>query len=122
MGLLGQHDCFLINKKLADNTYFLYYFSMYNNLVKDKQRIKILKALADETRLQIIRVLFQKEQEAKCGEVGELCHMSKSNASYHFRTLREAGLIHMRNEGQSKFLRINQETFEKYLPTFLETL
>ncbi|QOS97477.1 helix-turn-helix transcriptional regulator [Brevibacterium sp. JNUCC-42] len=95
---------------------------MYIKSINDNQRIKILKALADETRLQIIRVLFQKEQEAKCGEVGELCHMSKSNASYHFRTLREAGLIHMRSEGQSKFLRIKQETFEQYLPSFLDTL
>jgi ArsR family transcriptional regulator, lead/cadmium/zinc/bismuth-responsive transcriptional repressor len=90
--------------------------------LQDELRIKIFKALADPTRLEIIRTLYQNQKEMNCGEVGEQCEASKSNASYHFRTLREAGLIKVRKDAQSKFITLNLETFERYIPGFLETL
>nr|WP_236693028.1 helix-turn-helix domain-containing protein [Aneurinibacillus tyrosinisolvens] len=57
-----------------------------------------------------------------CGEVGEQCQASKSNASYHFRTLREAGLIKVQKSSQMKLITLDMETFEQYLPGFLNTL
>lgn len=57
-----------------------------------------------------------------CGEVGAQCESSKSNASYPFKTLREAGLIIVRREDQVKYIQINYETFRRYLPGFLDTL
>lgn len=84
--------------------------------------MKIFKALADPTRLEIIRTLHGSAKEMNCGEVGHLCEASKSNTSYHFRTLREAGLINVRKEAQTKYMSINQETFQTYLPGFLATL
>ncbi|MBY9079263.1 helix-turn-helix transcriptional regulator [Paenibacillus sp. HN-1] len=91
-------------------------------LLNDEQRVQIFKALADPTRLQIIRTLRDSRTELNCGEVGERCEASKSNASYHFRTLREAGLIMVRKEAQTKYIQIRQETFDHYLPGFLDTL
>lgn len=89
----------------------------------DEQRIKIFKALADPTRLEIVRTLFKnKSHDMNCGEVGEQCEASKSNASYHFRTLREAGLIVVRKDAQTKWIRLDEEAFEQYLPGFLDTL
>lgn len=85
-------------------------------------RVKIFKALADPTRIEIIRTLHKCSNEMNCGEVGEQCEASKSNASYHFKTLREAGLIIVRREGQIKYIKINYETFQQYLPGFLDTL
>ncbi|NRD76828.1 helix-turn-helix transcriptional regulator [Bacillus sp. BRMEA1] len=90
--------------------------------VKDEQLVRIFKALADPTRLEIIRTLYRSGREMNCGEVGEQCEASKSNASYHFRLLREAGLIVVRKEAQSKLIRLNLEVFENYLPSFLTTL
>ncbi|MFD2371181.1 ArsR/SmtB family transcription factor [Brevibacillus sp. GCM10020057] len=87
-----------------------------------EQRIKIFKALADETRLEIIRTLYANGKEMNCGEVGQLCEISKSNTSYHFRTLREAKLIQVRKEAQTKYMKLNLETFDTYLPGFLDTL
>lgn len=87
-----------------------------------EQRVKILKALADPTRLCIVKLLYRSQKEMSCGEVGEQCQASKSNASYHFRTLREAGLIKVRREGQIKYTTISMETFHQYLPGFLDTL
>lgn len=88
----------------------------------DEQRVKILRALADETRLDIVRTLYLKEKELSCGEIGENCNVTKSTASYHFRTLREAGLTIVRKDARTKYVKLNLETFERYLPGFLETL
>ncbi|MCO4520281.1 Transcriptional regulator, ArsR family [Streptococcus infantarius subsp. infantarius] len=90
-------------------------YSNYN----DEDLIKIFKALADPVRLNILRILSKRESELGCGEVGELLDMSKSAVSYHFKTLREAGLTITRKAGQNKFVRLNHETLEKYLLTNL---
>ncbi|EHJ52198.1 ArsR/SmtB family transcription factor [Streptococcus macacae] len=89
---------------------------------QDEIRIKIFKALADPIRLQIIRILNDKKEELSCGEMGQLLNMSKSAASYHFKTLREAGLTSTRKAGQNKFVQLNKESFQSFLPGFLESL
>jgi DNA-binding transcriptional ArsR family regulator len=88
----------------------------------DEKRVNIFKALSDPTRIEIIRTLFKTNKEMACGEVGEICAVSKSNFSYHFRTLREAGLIKVRKDAQTKYTKLDEATFRKYLPGFLETL
>lgn len=94
-------------------------YSNYN----DEDLIKIFKALADPVRLNILRILSKRESELGCGEVGELLDMSKSAVSYHFKTLREAGLTITRKAGQNKFVRLNHETLEKYsLTNFINNL
>ncbi|MBK8155969.1 ArsR/SmtB family transcription factor [Streptococcus infantarius] len=90
-------------------------YSNYN----DEDLIKIFKSLADPVRLNILRILSKRESELGCGEVGELLDMSKSAVSYHFKTLREAGLTITRKAGQNKFVRLNHETLEKYSLTNL---
>lgn len=90
-------------------------YSNYN----DEDLIKIFKTLADPVRLNILRILSKRESELGCGEVGELLDMSKSAVSYHFKTLREAGLTITRKAGQNKFVRLNHETLEKYSLTNL---
>ncbi|NRR02259.1 winged helix-turn-helix transcriptional regulator [Brevibacillus sp. RS1.1] len=90
--------------------------------LNNDHRVKMFQALADETRLEIIRVLYANKKEMNCGEVGDICNTSKSNTSYHLRTLREAKLIKVRKEAQTKYTSIDMETFESYLPGFLDTL
>ncbi|MCP1309275.1 MULTISPECIES: ArsR/SmtB family transcription factor [Paenibacillus] len=91
-------------------------------MFNDEQRVKIFKALADETRLDIIRTLYTNKKEMNCGEVMDIRDTSKSNTSYHLRTLREAKLIKVRKEAQTKYMSIDIETFQTYLPGFLDTL
>lgn len=88
----------------------------------DELRVKIFKALADEIRLDIIRTLYTTKKEMNCGEVGDIRDTSKSNTSYHLRTLKEAKLIKVRKEAQAKYMSIELETFHTYLPGFLDTL
>ncbi|AYV66971.1 ArsR family transcriptional regulator [Niallia circulans] len=89
---------------------------------KDQIKVQIFKALADESRLEIIRILRDQKTELSCGEVGEKINITKSTASYHFKTLREAGLTSTRKETRNKYVKLNLDTFEKYLPGFLDSL
>ncbi|GEO48620.1 ArsR/SmtB family transcription factor [Companilactobacillus kimchii] len=89
---------------------------------KDIQRAEIFKVLSDPNRLQMIRILYQAHRELTCGEVGEKLDLSKSTVSYHFKKLRKVGLTNTRKEAQIKYLSLNMDTFEKYLPGFLAVL
>lgn len=88
----------------------------------DEILIKIFRALSDKTRLEILRILRDKGGEMNCGEIGEHIDIPKSTASYHFKTLREAGLTISHKESLTIYVSLNLETFEKYLPNFLDIL
>ena len=68
--------------------------------------VKIFKALSDETRLRIIKLLEQ----------GELCvcditaalDMVQPKVSFHLSTLKEAGLIKDRKQGKWVHYRLNE--------------
>ncbi|MEZ0118589.1 UNVERIFIED_ORG: DNA-binding transcriptional ArsR family regulator [Heyndrickxia coagulans] len=113
----------ILKKHLTNNNESCDNSSMDTKLqTTDEMRIKVLKALADSTRLKMIRVLYFNKNEMSCGEVGEKVIISKPNTSYHFRILSEAGLIKDRKIGQIRYVSINKEIFDTYLPGFLETL
>ncbi|CAH1853816.1 ArsR/SmtB family transcription factor [Convivina praedatoris] len=90
--------------------------------LEDQKRAEIFKTLSDANRLKIIRTLQASNREMTCGEVGAQLSISKSTVSYHFKALRAVGLTNTRKEAQSKYLSLNQETFNKYLPGFLDSL
>lgn len=89
---------------------------------EDEKRVEIFKTLSDSNRLRMIRILHQAHRELTCGEVGEKLNINKSTVSYHFKLLRSVGLTNTRRDGQNKFLSIRQETFDKFLPGFLDSL
>ncbi len=89
---------------------------------EDEVRSKIFKALSDPLRLEILRFLKHKGTEVTCGEIGDNVNLTKSAASYHFKNLREAGLTFTRKESREKYVSINYEMFEQYLPKFLDTI
>ncbi|MDU0206396.1 ArsR/SmtB family transcription factor [Paenibacillus sp. MAH-36] len=91
-------------------------------VLKDEHSARVFKTLADETRLEIIRNQYAHKKEMSCGEVSDIHGTSKSNNSYHLRTLREAKLIKVRKEAQTRYMSIDMETFQTYLPGFLDTL
>ena len=64
-----------------------------------------LKALADETRLQIIQLL--KDRERYVGEIADALDISHSSASRHLGLLTTAELLEMRKENNMRFYRLN---------------
>ena len=63
------------------------------NLSEDDLRVKIFKALADNVRLKIIRLLYRANTELSCGEIGDLLIISKSAASYHLKLCEKLVLL-----------------------------
>jgi len=93
-----------------------------NSAAEDERCVAIFKALAEQNRLRIMRVLYQTPREMTCSEVGEQLNISKSTVSYHFKALRLVGLTNTRQVAQTKYLSLQLATFDRYLPGFLATL
>jgi ArsR family transcriptional regulator, arsenate/arsenite/antimonite-responsive transcriptional repressor len=64
------------------------------------------KALSDETRLQIMTLLLDREELCVCDFVGAL-GLTQSKASRHLRYLYHAGLVEDRREGLWMHYRIS---------------
>jgi DNA-binding transcriptional ArsR family regulator len=59
---------------------------------------KILKSLADESRLKIVRLLLNGEQSVS--EVVRSLRMAQPQVSHHLSILRSSGLVDTRREGK----------------------
>ena len=90
--------------------------------LNDQQRIKVFNALADEKRICMIRLLFRENNRPMCSDIGRSLGISKSNGSYHLKILSDAQLVSIEREGVTKYVTLNKEMFDRYLPGFLTTL
>lgn len=63
-----------------------------------KNKVKVFKALSDETRYAIAHMLAQHES-LSCGEISEAFHLSQPALSHHFRKLIDAGVIIAQKNG-----------------------
>lgn len=79
----------------------------------------VLHALSDPVRLQIVAGLSD-GSEHSCGSLD--LPVTKSTCTHHFRVLREAGLIHQRQEGTSRLNSLRREDLEARFPGLLETV
>jgi len=62
-----------------------------------KQSAKVFKALSDETRLRILKIL---EQRPLCVcEIQYVLKGSQPNVSHHLKTLSDAGLVESKKDG-----------------------
>lgn len=82
--------------------------------------VAILAALSDPTRLTILLRLAAAEADIRCGDFTDLA--TKSNLSYHFAKMREAGLVSLRSEGTSRFLALRNDDIEQQFPGLLDQL
>lgn len=87
-------------------------------MINDEGRVKILKALGDEVRLNIVRLLHKVDKEMMCSDISDKVDVGNSTISYHLKTLREAGLTITRKDGQNRYISLKMETFDRYLPCF----
>ena len=81
--------------------------------------LKIHKALADETRLRLVRVLSQ--GPLNVNEIIHILHMGQSRISRHLKILAEAQLVTNRREGTWVYYQTNQ-TKSGIVPEMLELL
>ena len=75
------------------------------------------RALADETRLQIIHLLMARGEMCVC-EFMPLLGLTQSNVSFHLKTLKYAGLITSRKEGKWMHYSLNRKAIERLRAEF----
>jgi DNA-binding transcriptional ArsR family regulator len=81
----------------------------------------VLRALGDDVRLQIVRVLSDGEYHpCRVEEFGIDLH--KSTLSHHFKVLREAGVTMTEILGRNHQVRLRTEDLEKRFPGLLGPL
>ena len=87
--------------------------------MKKSNAISALGALAQESRLDIFRLLIQKgPQGLPAGDIGERLGLPSPTLSFHLNQLRYAGLVSSRRESRSIIYTANYKTMNSLL-TFL---
>lgn len=74
----------------------------------DRPDVSALRALADETRLTVVRALAHEEELCACKLLDRL-HVRQSTLSHHMKVLVDAGLVHQRRDGRWMHYRIDSD-------------
>lgn len=78
--------------------------------------VDILKALADETRLGIVRKLVREQGTAKSCDIracASVAQLSQPAMSHHFSKLVDAGVLLEQKQGTEKIYSINQAALHR---------
>ncbi|HET8908389.1 MAG TPA: metalloregulator ArsR/SmtB family transcription factor [Ktedonobacterales bacterium] len=78
-------------------------------------------ALADPTRVQMLR-LMEANEEVACAALEATFSLTKSTISYHVRVLRHAGLIRVRKAGKFYYYALVRDEIERRFPGLLMLL
>src|SRR4029450_10365366 len=84
--------------------------------LEDVELLRVLQALSDPVRLEIVRQLAASESPK-----GLACYqlnlaVSKPPASHHLKTLSQAGITTEREEGTRKYLALRRDELEARFP------
>lgn len=82
-----------------------------NNSIE--QSVKIMKAMADESRLLILNTLFEKSQDVE--EISKRLDLAPSTVSFHLKKLEETNLVIKEKKQYYSEFRIKEELFESKL-------
>ncbi len=74
--------------------------------------IRLLTALADPTRLAIVRELAASQETCAC-DFTATCDVGQPTVSHHLRVLREAGIVTSERRGQWIFYRLAPDVAER---------
>ncbi len=93
----------------------------------DFDMVAFCKALSDETRQRILKIL-QSEGERCVSDLVDLFNVSQPTISHHLNFLKQANLVASRREGKQVYYRANQDNlaeccgmlFTKFTPTYLD--
>ncbi|MHB0874591.1 MAG: ArsR/SmtB family transcription factor [Anaerolineae bacterium] len=72
----------------------------------------LFRALADETRLDLLRQLRQQGEVCVC-DFWACCALTQPTISHHLKVLRDAGLVIGEKRGQWVHYRLNPEKIER---------
>ena len=76
-----------------------------------EEAAKLFKALADETRLAILRQLREQGEVCACDFLA-CCELAQPTVSHHLKVLRRAGLVHAEKRGLWVYYTLNDEKLQ----------
>lgn len=79
----------------------------------------LLRALADPTRRQIVRLLLA-EGDRPCGTFG--LPVAASTLSHHFRTLRNAGILRQYDDGRQRMNTLRLDELDARFPGLMRAV
>ena len=82
--------------------------------------VKVFKALSDETRIRLLKLVQQREL-CVC-ELMQALNMTQSRVSRNLGILKDAGLVKDRRDGLWVHYSLNEESFNVYAEPVLELL
>lgn len=74
--------------------------------------VRLLTALADPTRLAIVRQLAAENETCAC-DFTSCCDVGQPTVSHHLRVLREAGIVTSERRGQWIFYRLSPDVADR---------
>ena len=80
----------------------------------------VLHALSDPVRLSMVRHLAEAGDEQACRSFD--VPVTKSTCTHHFKVLREAGVIHQRQQGTARLNALREDDLEARFPGLLRTI
>jgi ArsR family transcriptional regulator len=84
--------------------------------MESKAAVEALGALAQESRLQVYRLLVQAGPEGMAAsEIAETLGIPANTLSFHLKTLSHAGLVHSRQEGRFVYYSTHYEQMNALL-------
>ena len=90
---------------------------LYNPLKQEVERERLLmqmKTIADETRIDIIKMLNRKGP--MCGkDIAKEMNLAQSTVSHHVEQLRNAGLLHEEQVGRARYYSVRKESKEDFM-------
>ena len=96
----------------VEDTYYIDILK-YIYIIYHIDTAQILKSMADDTRLAIIRKLATKTDEVACKEIVNDCsialQLSQPTMSHHLARLVQTGVVLERKLGKEKFYKLNHE-------------
>lgn len=85
-----------------------------------RELVKSFKALSDETRLRILKLLL--ERECCVCEVMQALDISQTRASRNLSALYDAGFLELRKEGLWSLYSIDQKGVKAYMSDLIEAV
>jgi hypothetical protein len=79
---------------------------------KEEPILDMLKALADASRLNLLRIL--NEGERTVGDLAQTVALTEPTVSHHLAKLREVGLVTLRMAGNQRFYKANPSGLERF--------
>ena len=85
---------------------------IYRSVIILRNLVKVFKALSDETRMRLLKLLQHREL-CVC-EIMQALDMTQSRVSRNLGILKDAGLVKDRRDGLWVHYSLNEDSFNKY--------